>query len=317
MPGRFDILKKGGTLTVGPYVLTFEIAHGSMGIVFMGYEEAKDRLVAIKFLKPDLCMDERIIELFHREAAATARLHHPNIVTIFEQGMHEGLPYFAMELIEGESLADIVKQELLNPLQGVDYLIQAASGLFAAWEMGHVHRDIKPENLLLNGKGLLKVTDFGCVTDLGCRPSEASSCFVLGTPHFMAPEQAQGKGVDCRSDIYSLGASFYYLFTGKVPFDGPSVMDVLLHQIHTPLPPMRSLCLDLPRALCWVIERMLAKSADDRYQTYAELLHDLEKLRMALHRKAPVTAACGMKRRRRSVDSTPETPLPLSIPTAA
>ena len=315
MPSRFDILKRGGTLSVGPYLLTFEIARGSMGIVFLGYEESKDRLVAIKFLKPELCLDRRIYQLFHREAQATSRLCHPNIVTIYGHGQHFGLPYFAMELIEGESLADVVKQRLLAPLQGVDYLIQSVLGLSAAWELGHVHRDIKPENLLLNGKGLLKITDFGCVTDLGGRPSEASSCFVLGTPHFMSPEQAQGKRVDFRSDIYSLGATFYYLFTGHVPFDGPSVMDVLLHQIHTPLTPMRNLCLELPRALCWVIEKMLAKSPKDRYQDYDELVHDLEKLRSALQSTAPITAAEGRRRRRR--DSEPERPLPLSIPTAA
>ena len=314
MPSRFDILKRGGTLSVGPYLLTFEVARGSMGIVFLGYEQRADRLVAVKFLKPELCLDKRIYELFHREAQATARLSHPNIVKIYTQGQHFGLPYFAMELIEGESLADVVKQGLLAPLQGIDYLIQAVSGLSAAWELGHVHRDLKPENLLLNGKGLLKITDFGCVTDLGGRPSEASSCFVLGTPHFMSPEQAQGKRVDFRSDIYSLGATFYYLFSGRVPFDGPSVMDVLLHQIHSPLTPMRKICLELPRALCWVVEKMLAKSPDDRYQDYDELLHDLEKLRNALSAVAPVTASSKKRRRR---DSEPERPLPLSIKTAA
>jgi len=317
VPAPFDVLAHGGTVVVGPYLVTFEIARGSMGVVYLGYETSRDRLVALKFLKPDLCADAHIVQLFHREAAAAAHLHHPNIVTIYGQGHFAGRPYFAMELIYGESLRDVVRNGPLNPLRGVDFMLQASAGLAAAWAKGRVHRDVKPENLMLQGQGLLKITDFGCVTDLGQRPSEDSTAFVVGTPHFMSPEQARGWPVDCRSDIYSLGATFYYLFTGRVPFDGPTIMDVLVRQIHDQLPPMRTHRIDLPRALCWVVERMLAKDPADRYQDYAELRHDLEKLRQALLRRAPATSPDGARTDKVTVDSTPDTPTPLTVPTAA
>ena len=290
MPSRLEEISLGGTLSIDSYLLTYEIARGNIGSVYLAYEERNDRLVAVKILKPELCLDSRIVELFYREASITAKLNHPNIVKILAQGVFRGLPYFVMELIEGENLAEVAKQQEIHPKQALEYLMQASLGLAAAWEEGHVHRDIKAENLLLDGKGRLKVSDFGCVTDLGAKPKENSASFVLGTPHFMSPEQAKGLSVDCRSDIYSLGATFYYLLSSQHPFEGDSVMEILLHQIHSPLRPLHSLKGELPRALCWVIDAMLAKDPKDRYQNYEELFCDLKKLEIALSASRPITA---------------------------
>ncbi len=265
-------------IIVDHYRVLDKIAAGGMGAVYRAYEPALDRHVALKFLSQELCRDSRIVERFDLEAKAAADLQHPNIVSVFFRGRVKGRPYFAMELIDGESLADIAKKGPLQPKLAVDLMLQAAKGLKAAWKKKRLHRDIKPANLMVTEDNLLKITDFGLAKALDSEGGLTSANIVVGTPHFISPEQAQGLPVDCRSDIYSLGASFYFLLSGTLPFVADTAMGILVKHINSPLPPLHNLRPTLPTALCSAIERMMAKKPEDRFQDYGELTEQLKAL---------------------------------------
>ena len=259
-----------------------KLARGGMGIVYLAYEPDLDRKVALKFLSPELSRDERIKERFAREAKAAASLQHPNIVSIFFRGTYKGQPYFAMELIEGESLEERAQKGPLPPKVAIDYMLQCCAGLSAAWNKGRVHRDIKPGNIMVTKTNIVKITDFGLAKALDKESGLTSANMVVGTPDYISPEQAQGDAVDCRSDIYSLGASFYFLLCGKRPFVGDSAMGVLVKHISAPLTPLGERRSDIPPILCRAIERMMAKKPEDRYQTYRELMDHLEGIDCAM-----------------------------------
>ncbi len=263
-----------------------KLARGGMGIVYLAYEPDLDRKVALKFLSPELSRDERIRERFAREAKAAASLQHPNIVSIFFRGTYKGQPYFAMELIEGKSLEDMAKQGPLLPPVAIDYMLQCCKGLAAAWQKGRVHRDIKPGNIMVTQSGIVKITDFGLAKALDKESGLTSANMVVGTPDYISPEQAQGDAVDCRSDIYSLGATFYFLLSGHRPFVGDSAMGVLVKHISAPLTPLAEKRGSIPRPLCDVIERMLAKKPEERQQTYGELINALEAIDLSLYNSA-------------------------------
>jgi hypothetical protein len=184
-----------------------------------------------------------------------------------------------MEYVEGRSLADLIDTEgRLAGLRGVDYLRQAAEGLRAAAAKGVIHRDIKPDNLMVDGAGAVKIVDFGLarrVTD--ARLTQTS--MVVGTPRYMSPEQAMAEPLDLRSDLYSLGACFYHLFAGEPPFDADTPVALLMKHVHEPLVPLRERAPSVPPAVAAIVERMLAKRREDRYQTYEELLADLDAAR--------------------------------------
>ena len=264
-------------IVVDHYRVIDKIASGGMGTVYRAYEPALDRHVAIKFLSRELCRDSQIVERFDREAKAAADLQHPNIVSVFFRGRVQGRPYFSMELIEGESLADKAKSGPLQPRYAISLMAQAAKGLGAAWRKKKLHRDVKPANLMVTTDNILKITDFGLAKALDSDSGGLTSAnIVVGTPHFISPEQAQGLPVDCRADIYSLGATFYFLLSGNLPFEADTAMAVLVKHINDPLPSLHDLRPELPTALCATIERMMAKSADDRFQDYDELTSHLE-----------------------------------------
>ena len=259
-----------------------KLARGGMGIVYLAYEPDLDRKVALKFLSPELSRDERIKERFAREAKAAASLQHPNIVSIFFRGTYKGQPYFAMELIEGESLEERAKKGPLAPKVAIDYMLQSCAGLKAAWDKGRVHRDIKPGNIMVTTTNIVKITDFGLAKALDKESGLTSANMVVGTPDFISPEQAQGDSVDCRSDIYSLGAAFYFMLSGKRPFVGDSAMGVLVKHISAPLTPLAERRASIPPALCAAIERMMAKKPEDRFQTYGELMEQLQAIDSAI-----------------------------------
>ena len=270
---------KGGPTTIDHYRVEKRLAVGTMGEIYLAYEPGLDRRVALKFLSQDFCSNPKNVERFVREAKASADLQHTNIVSVYYSGEHKGRPYFAMEWVDGESLAETAIRGPLETVVAVEYMIQAARGLDAAWKKGIIHRDVKPANLMLNKRGNIKVADFGLAKSIGRDTELTSTDIVVGTPDFIAPEQAQGEPCDCRADIYALGASFYFLLTGTVPFPGPNNAAVLVKHITEPPPNVIDRRPECPRNLSRTIKKMMSKSPKDRFQTYGELITHLEKLK--------------------------------------
>ncbi len=264
---------------MGPYEIRGVLGAGGMGVVYRGWDPSLGRQVAVKTLKADVALDPEYRERFLREARAAAALSHPNLVPIYFIGEEGGLPFFAMELLEGRSLEALVREEgRISPARAVEWIRQAAAGLQAAASREIVHRDIKPSNLVLASDGTLKVTDFGLARLAAGDAGLTLAGEVLGSPNYMAPEQASGQPADQRSDIYSLGATFYELVTGRPPFDGPTPVSILLKHAREPLKSPRQFCPDLPYPLVTLVQRMLAKRPEERPQSYDLLLRELDRL---------------------------------------
>jgi len=232
---------------IGPYEIHGTIGVGGMGVVYRGWDARLNRPVAVKTLKSDLARDQDHRERFLREARAAAALSHPNVTQIYFIGEDEGQPFFAMECLEGKSMETVLREEgKLAPDQAISLVRQAAAGLKAAAARGIIHRDIKPSNLVLTPDGVLKVTDFGlaklALSDTGLTMSGV----ILGSPNYMAPEQASGGSSDIRSDIYSLGATLYEMVTGHPPFEGPTLVSIILKHAREPLRNPRQFSPDRP-----------------------------------------------------------------------
>jgi serine/threonine protein kinase len=270
------------SITIDHFEVKGKLAQGGMGIVYLAHEAALGRDVALKFLSAELSRSPKVCERFDREAKAAAVLQHPNIVSIYFRGNFKGRPYFAMEYIDGGSLEDLGKRGLMRPDVAIDFMIQTAEGLNAAWVTGKVHRDIKPANLMVTSSNIIKIADFGLAKALDSDSSLTTANMIVGTPDFISPEQAQGDAVDCRSDIYSLGATFYFLTSGKMPFTGDTAMGILVKHISATLPPLSSQNRLLPVDFCDTIEKMMAKKPEDRFQTPRELVSHLEKLKVSV-----------------------------------
>lgn len=263
---------RGAELVLGHCILTGRLGRGGMGEVFKARHRFLATTQAVKVIKPSLGNHHATFARFQREINALARLKHPNVVHVYDAG-DEGRLYFVMEFVAG---TDLGKRSGPLPLPlAIDYTRQAALGLQHAFEAGVVHRDIKPSNLLLGPNDLVKVADFGLalfqqasVLDSTFTPDSA----LMGTPDFIAPEQARhAHRVDIRADIYALGCSLYSLLTGTVPFPGGSVADKIeRHQVEQPIP-LPHLNPSIPIRLASIVERMMAKNPDERYQTPAEV----------------------------------------------
>ena len=284
---------------VAHFEIRERLAKGGMGSLYLAWDRSEERMVVLKFLARALCADNAMVERFRREAKATAHLEHPNVVKVFFRGVYQSRPYFAMEYIKGQSLAEVGKKGALEPEVCVDYMMQSARGLHAAYERGQIHRDVKPANLLLGDDGIVRVVDFGLTKDLADDSGLTATDVIIGTPSFVSPEQGRGYKCDCRSDIYSLGASFYYLLTGTLPFEATSPMDVLIKHISSPLPPLHTRRQGLPNEICDTIEKMMAKKREERFGSYDELIHHLAAMPKQVMRKK-------LKRRRPAADTTDE-----------
>ncbi len=276
-------------LVLGPYHIMERLGEGGMGQVFKARHEQLQRIVALKVIRKDRLTSASVLDRFQREARAAAQLTHPNIVTTYDAGQAGETHYLAMEYVEGIDLARLVKEKGPLPVaQACDFVRQAASGLAHAHEKGVVHRDIKPANLLL-GKahglqsvGVVKILDMG-LARLGAQeadPSAASLTQVgtfIGTPDFMAPEQAKNsRNVDARADLYSLGCTLYFLLTGQPPFDGDTAVEKLLHHQLESIPSPRRLRPEVPVPLEAVLNKLMAKRPDDRFQTASAVAEALE-----------------------------------------
>jgi len=264
---------------LGPYEIRGTVGAGGMGVVYRGWDASLSRNVAVKTLKPELSLDSEYRDRFLREARSAAALSHPNVTQIYFIGEEGGRPFFAMEFLEGKSLEALVREMgRLPPEQAVEMVRHAALGLKAAAARGLIHRDIKPGNLVLTPEGTLKVTDFGLAKLVVGDAGLTLSGEVLGSPNYMAPEQASGQPADLRSDIYSLGATFYELVTGRPPFDGPTPVSIILKHAREPVRNPRQFSPDLPYPLVTLVQKMLAKRPEDRPQNYEVLLRDLDRL---------------------------------------
>jgi serine/threonine protein kinase/predicted Zn-dependent protease len=282
---------------IGVYRLIEELGHGGMGTVYLAYDTRLGRRAALKLLPSHLVNNPERVRRFQREARTASALNHPNIITIYDFGQENGRHYIVSEFVEGRTLRDCVNNPDLTLNQILDLVIQVASALEAAHTAGIVHRDIKPENIMLRPDGYVKVLDFGLAkltetesgsnetkTDVtrGSTDFETRNGIVLGTVNYMSPEQARGQKVDGRSDLFSLGVILYELITGNRPFGGETWHHTVVAITDAEPPPIARDVRGAPAALQEIINRVLAKNREQRYQTARALLVELETLRGGL-----------------------------------
>ena len=264
--------------TLGKYRITGFLGEGGMGIVLKGVDGSIDRPVAIKLLPPDLGDSVSSLKRFQVEARSAAKSNHPNIVTIYEIGEYKSTHYLAMELLLGGSVSDALKKQgRYDVTEATRIIMEACLGLSSAHRRGLVHRDIKPGNLLLTDEGAVKVSDFGLAKPTGDDAlSMTRTGQIIGTPAYMSPEQCQSETVEGTSDIYSLGATYYTLLTGKAPYhQRESIMQVMFAHCNDQSPDPTEYRDDLPEACVQIISKAMAKAPVDRYSTMEEMKADL------------------------------------------
>jgi len=263
------------TVIASKYKLIEQIGEGGMGVVYKAKDIRLKRNVALKFLPPELTRDKEAKQRFFQEARAAAALDHPNICTVYEVDETDGQTFISMSYIQGQNLKDKLKEGPLDIDNAKDIALQVAKGLKEAHEKGIIHRDIKPANIMLTEKGQAKITDFGLAKLTGGVDLTKTST-VMGTAAYMSPEQARGEKVDHRTDIWSLGAMFYEILSGKHPFQRDHEQ-ILIYAILNDKPiPLSLLRSDIPSHIETVIEKALAKKTDERYQNVNELIQDLK-----------------------------------------
>jgi molecular chaperone DnaK len=292
---------------IGEYVILEQIGAGGGGQVFKAEHRRMERIVALKILPRTTPL---AVKRFHHEVKAAAKLIHPHIVTAFDAGEYDGIPYLVMEYVEGKSLTRVVEEN--GPLQvdtACDFIVQAGRGLAYAHSRSIVHRDIKPSNLMLDKDGVIKILDMGLARQAAVSrdsPTDTSggltqAGMVVGTVNYMSPEQIRdAHTVDHRTDIYSLGCTFYYLLTGQTVYSGDMIA-VLVAHAQRPIPPLRDFREDVPDRLDAVYQRMLAKRVADRYQQITEVIADLEEF--ITHGPSRAASAAPRTRAPRGLDS--------------
>ncbi|MCX7703829.1 MAG: protein kinase, partial [Planctomycetota bacterium] len=267
-------------ISFGDFKVIKKIAEGGMGQVYLARQISLDRDVALKILPERLAKDESFKARFEREAREAARLNHPSIISVYAYGIKDGIPYFAMEFIEGEDLAGLLKKRGKFPVrEALRITKEVAKALEAAHKKGVVHRDIKPSNIMLKEDGSVKVTDFGLAKAVGGGSVMVTQAnVVLGTPHYMSPEQGKGEKVDTRSDIYSLGVVLYELLSGTVPFKADTPTTLIYMHVYEKPPSIREKNPEVPPAVEALVMKMLMKEPAERFQTPTELVNAIEAL---------------------------------------
>ena len=267
---------------LGQYEILERIGQGGMGTVYRARHVNLDNEVALKVLAPRFATDPGFVARFQREARAAATLSHANIVHVTDAGEDRGLHYIVMEFIDGTTLSDVLaRQGKIDVSSALDIVRQIADALAHAEEHEIVHRDVTPGNIMIASNGQVKLADLGLAKRIGSElaTGRTETGTTIGTPYYMSPEQVVDAGsVDNRSDIYALGATLYHLVSGKRPFDGGSAYEIM-RRVETEKPlPLSKLDPKLPQNLCNLVERMMAKNPNDRYQTASELIHDLQRV---------------------------------------
>jgi eukaryotic-like serine/threonine-protein kinase len=277
---------------VDDYKVLRRLGQGGMGQVYLAQQLSLRRQVALKILRSDLTDNPTTansLARFKAEAEAVARATHANIVQIYNIGQAGRINYMALEYIEGRNLREYVeKKKPISVASGLKIMVQVAAALQRAGELNIVHRDIKPENILISRTGEVKVADFGLSRCFDRPLSLTSTGLAMGTPLYMSPEQVEAKrAADHRSDIYSFGATCYFMFAGQPPFRGESPIEVAYKHVHKEPEPLAELCPDLPAELCAVIHKMMAKKPEARYQTARELALELARLSEIVRATSP------------------------------
>jgi serine/threonine protein kinase/formylglycine-generating enzyme required for sulfatase activity len=262
---------------IGKYRVLSVLGRGGMGNVYLASDPLIQREVAIKVLPAELVRDPESLARFLAEAQSAGRLNHANVVTIYEVIQFDGSYAIAMELVGGGSVQDYLNRKGAPGWRAATRIIaEACKALVAAHEKGLIHRDIKPANLLLTRDGHVKVADFGLAKmDAGQSPLNTQPGTLLGTPAYMSPEQCRGDVLDCRTDIYSLGCTYYTMLTGRLPFEAASSMQVMFGHCSSPIPDPRKLAADVPDGVAKIIARAMAKNSTERYANAREMLVDL------------------------------------------
>ncbi len=266
--------------SVGGYQLISRLGRGGMGAVFKARQTSMDRVVALKILPPRLARDAQFVERFLREARAAGRLSHPNIVSGIDAGEADGYYYFAMEYVEGETLHELIKRQgQLDQSEALRLAAQIASALAHAHAHGLVHRDVKPQNVIVAADGTAKLCDLGLARSTEEDQGLTATGTALGTPHYIAPEQVEGRGdVDRRADLYALGATLYHMLAGSPPFTAATGAKVMAMHLSEPPPPLGQAAPGVSPALAALVARLLEKEPDGRCQSAEEVAEDLEQI---------------------------------------
>ena len=265
-----------GELVNDRYEIEKLIGEGGMANVYLAKDTILDRKVAVKVLRGDLAGDEKFVRRFQREALAASSLSHPNIVEIYDVGEDNGNFYIVMEYIDGKTLKQLIKKRgVLTLPETIDIMMQLLDALATAHDSYIIHRDIKPQNIMIKDSGLVKITDFGIAMALNSAQLTQTNS-VMGSVHYLPPEQASGKGSTIRSDIYSLGILMFEMLTGRVPFKGDSAVEIALKHMKEPLPSVREINPVVPQSVENIILKAAAKNPKNRYKDVRDMKDDLK-----------------------------------------
>ena len=262
---------------ISHYQILEKLGEGGMGEVYLAEDTRLKRKVALKFLPREFTRDKEAVERFQREAQAAAALNHPHIVTIYEVNKHDDQTYIAMEYVDGRTLKELITNHQLPITQVIDITNQICEGLSAAHKKGIIHRDIKPQNILIDSEGRIKILDFGLAKLKGVSQLTREKS-TLGTTHYLSPEQALGKEVDQRSDIWSLGVILYEMLTGQLPFRGDYEQAVIYSILNEKPEPLSHSQPEIPMELEHLVNRMLGKKPGNRIQSIGEISETIKKL---------------------------------------
>ena len=259
------------------YELKNAVGKGGMSTVYCAYDTQLERNVALKILHEHFSEDDDYVARFRHEARAAAQLSHPGIVTVIDRGEADGRQFIVFEFVEGETLKDLVVRGGPMPIRRVlEVGLQVGRALAFAHQQGLIHRDVKPQNVLVNGDGQAKVTDFGIARSLEAVGGRTETGTVLGTSHYIAPEQARGERVDAQTDVYSFGVVLYELLAGDVPYAGDNFLTVALQHVNEPVPSVLAARPEAPLRLAALVERCLAKSSSERPGSMEDVVAELE-----------------------------------------
>ncbi len=283
-----------GTRELGGFELISRLGAGGMGAVYKAKQKSMDRLVALKVLPPRLAKDQSFIERFFREARSVAKLNHQNIVQGIDVGEASGYYYLAMEFVQGSSLRDIIQKcGPMSEKESIEVIEQVAKALKHAHAHDLIHRDVKPDNVLIDTQGVAKLCDLGLARQAQDDSSLTQTGVALGTPHYIAPEQARGEDVDGRADLYSLGATWFHMLAGRPPYVADNALAVITKHLTEPPPLLSSACSGASPGIEAVILKLMAKEPSDRYMSAGELLEDIADLRAGRSPRLAAGAAAG------------------------
>ena len=264
-----------GQLIDNRYKIIKSIGEGGMANVYLAFDTILEREVAVKILRGDLAEDEKFVRRFQREANSASSLKHPNIVEVYDVGEDDGKYFIVMEYINGKTLKSLIKKRGILTLEEViDIMLQLTSAVSCAHDSYIIHRDIKPQNVMILEDGRVKITDFGIAMALNNNELTQTNS-VMGSVHYLPPEQASGSGSTIKSDIYSLGILMFELLTGKLPFKGENAVEIAIKQMREQIPSVRSISPDIPQSVENVVLRACAKNPKNRYENAREMFEGM------------------------------------------